>query len=162
MDTQSSLGEFIRDRRKELGLTQEELAERIGEGVQQAEISRLERDRVGLPRRARLERIAVALQLPHSELLARTGWAGSESVSWAPNNEHILEPSRPPERSAVPGTPLTLPGAGELLEAIAQARETSSRTRSLLAQSEKTYDLVCRSVTRAHPEQISEEMLNEG
>jgi len=59
-----------------LGLTQEALAERIGEGMRQAEVSRLESGRVTLPRRERLERIAAALDIPVGELLARSGWSG--------------------------------------------------------------------------------------
>src|SRR5688572_24178143 len=73
-----TLGGAIRRRRAELGWTQEQLAARIsaeGEYVRQSEVSRLERDRVGLPRRARLERIAAALGLSLGELLARSGWA---------------------------------------------------------------------------------------
>lgn len=75
-----TLGEVIRARRVEMGLTQEELAERIGAGCRQAEISRLERGKVGLPRRARLERIAAALGLPMGELLSRSGWAGADAA----------------------------------------------------------------------------------
>ena len=37
----TTLGQTIRLRRDELGLTQEKLAERVGNGVRQAEISRL-------------------------------------------------------------------------------------------------------------------------
>jgi transcriptional regulator with XRE-family HTH domain len=59
-------------------LTQEELAERIGDGVRQAEVSRLECDRVSLPRRQRLSRIAAALDLSVGELLASAGWAGAD------------------------------------------------------------------------------------
>jgi transcriptional regulator with XRE-family HTH domain len=77
-----TLGKFIRRRRAELGLTQEELAERVGEGVRQSEISRLENDRVILPRRQRLESIAEALDVPIGVLLARSGWAGAEQIEW--------------------------------------------------------------------------------
>lgn len=73
-----TLGKFIQRRRAELGLTQEQLAEKIGPGVRQAEISRLEHDRITLPRRQRLEQIAVALDVPLGTLLARSGWAGAE------------------------------------------------------------------------------------
>lgn len=50
-----TLGQFIRKRRVELGLTQEQLADRVGDTMRQSEMSRLERDRVSLPRRDRLE-----------------------------------------------------------------------------------------------------------
>jgi transcriptional regulator with XRE-family HTH domain len=68
------LGTFIRDRRQELGLTQEQLAERIGATVRQAEVSRLESNRIALPRRERLVAIAAALEVSLGELLVRTGW----------------------------------------------------------------------------------------
>ncbi len=76
-----TLGQVIRQQRHGLGLTQEELAERIGEGVRQAEISRLENDHITLPRRARLEQIADALELPVGVMLAHSGWTGAESIS---------------------------------------------------------------------------------
>ena len=69
-----SLGTFIRERRQDLGLTQEELAERIGGSVRQADVSRLETNRIALPRRERLEAIAAALEVSLGELLLRTGW----------------------------------------------------------------------------------------
>src|SRR5947207_9476612 len=81
MTSATTLGKIIRARRRELRLTQEELAERIsadGEFVRQSDISRLERGAVMLPRRARLERIAAALDLSLGELLARSGWAGAD------------------------------------------------------------------------------------
>ena len=74
----STLGQVIRARRIEMDLTQEELAERIGGSVRQAEISRLEHDRIVLPRRDRLEAIAQALDLPLGRLLASSGWTGAE------------------------------------------------------------------------------------
>jgi transcriptional regulator with XRE-family HTH domain len=78
-----TLGKFIQRRRVELGLTQEQLAELVGGGVRQAEISRLEHDRVTLPRRQRLEQIARALDVPIGELLARSGWVGAEVIEAA-------------------------------------------------------------------------------
>ena len=80
MEPSGTLGSVIRARRCELRLTQEELADRIGGGMRQSEISRLERDGVMLPRRARLEAIAAALQMPVGELLARSGWTGANTV----------------------------------------------------------------------------------
>lgn len=77
-----TLGCVIRRRRLELGWTQEQLAERISaedEYIRQSDISRIERGDIALPRRARLERIAAALDLPLGELLARSGWADAEA-----------------------------------------------------------------------------------
>jgi len=75
-----TLGQAIRQRRVELGMTQEQLAVLIGEGVRQSEVSRLERDRIMLPRRERMEHIAAALDLKIGELLAMSGWAGAEAI----------------------------------------------------------------------------------
>lgn len=75
-----TLGAFIRRRRLELGLTQEALADLIGDNTRQADVSRLENDRVTLPRRNRLEAIARALQVSPGELLARSGWEGGEAI----------------------------------------------------------------------------------
>jgi transcriptional regulator with XRE-family HTH domain len=80
-----TLGKLIQGRRRELDLTQEELAERVGDGVRQSDISRLEHDKVALPRRARLERIASALDLPLGVLLVQSGWMGA-SANVDPSN----------------------------------------------------------------------------
>ena len=73
-----TLGEFVRECRETLGLTQEELAERIDEGVRQSEVSRLENDRISLPRRARLEQLAVALEVTLGDLMVHTRWMSDE------------------------------------------------------------------------------------
>jgi hypothetical protein len=78
---QPSLGRVVRTRHAELGPTQEQLAVRIGDGVRQAEVSRLEADRVALPRRSRLEAIAAARDLPLGVLLARSGCTGATAPS---------------------------------------------------------------------------------
>jgi transcriptional regulator with XRE-family HTH domain len=151
MDTKLTLGQVIRSRRIELALTQEELAERIGEGVRQAEVSRLERDRIMLPRRARLEAIAAALELPLGELLARSGWSGADAIPWTPTI-HADLPQREslPEVAVSSGTLPDRPETSYLAAMIEQARETISKTHVLLTQSDETFDLVLRSVTRAH------------
>jgi transcriptional regulator with XRE-family HTH domain len=62
-----SFGELIARRRKELGLTQTDLAGRIkgrsGEPVSQQRITDIEHDRFGVPRRPILEQLARALKL---------------------------------------------------------------------------------------------------
>lgn len=70
----ASLGTFVRERRQALGLTQEELAERVGPTMRQAKISRLEHGRVALPRREKLEALAAALEVSLGDLLVRSGW----------------------------------------------------------------------------------------
>ncbi|HEU5430483.1 MAG TPA: helix-turn-helix transcriptional regulator, partial [Thermomicrobiales bacterium] len=55
-----SLGELVRDRRRDLHLTQEGLAERMGGNVHQGDISQIERGVVAYPRRERLAALAAA------------------------------------------------------------------------------------------------------
>jgi transcriptional regulator with XRE-family HTH domain len=120
-----SLGAAIRTRRTELGLTQEQLAHCIGGGIKQAEISRLESGQIALPRRARLERISVALDISLGELLARSGWMGTQEAfaatcsieSYAPRAHDV-------ERSAI-SQDATGPADGS---ASLQASMTGGRT----------------------------------
>ena len=62
-----SFGELIAHRRKELGLTQIDLAGRIkgrsGATVSQQRITDIEHDRFGVPRRPILKQLALALKL---------------------------------------------------------------------------------------------------
>jgi transcriptional regulator with XRE-family HTH domain len=107
MRTESSLGAVIRARRIKLGLTQEQLAERIsdhGELVRQSEISRIESGKITLPRRPRLERLAAALGLSLGELLACSGWAAADRVFDPPTTpaaelpiQHTPEPQPTPQ-----------------------------------------------------------------
>lgn len=69
-----SLGEAIRLRRLELGMSQEELAERIGPDVRQSDVSRLERGKILFPRLERLNQIATALGISIGALLIEAGW----------------------------------------------------------------------------------------
>lgn len=123
-----SLGQTIRQRRIELGLTQEELAERIGDGVRQSEVSRLERDRILLPRRERLERIAEAIQMTVGELLAQSGWAGA---SFPRDEGHATEAS--PRQLAQP-IRTTASDLNRLRWAIMQAEFNCAQAKILLAR----------------------------
>ena len=76
-----SLGRFIRARRRSMGLTQEQLAERVGPNVQQSDISRLETDKIDLPHRDRMEAIASALDVSLGDLLIATGWLDVEHAT---------------------------------------------------------------------------------
>jgi transcriptional regulator with XRE-family HTH domain len=62
--TSFSLATFIRERRQDLGLTQEQLGDRVGEGVRRSEISRLEKGAVSMPHSKRLIALAQALDVP--------------------------------------------------------------------------------------------------
>src|ERR1044072_4366075 len=70
----NGLGSFVRSRRLHLGLSQEELAERLGGSVNRAEVSRLERGSVAFPRRRRLEALAAALEVTIGRLLIESRW----------------------------------------------------------------------------------------
>lgn len=93
-----SIGDVVHRRRSELGLTQEELAARVGQGMRQSDVSRLEHNLIALPRRRRLERIAAALDLSTGKLLAEAGWFDDlvETTTPSPPVEemsgHALEP----------------------------------------------------------------------
>ena len=81
-----NLGQVIRARRRALGMSQEALAARVsdlGSEIDQADISRIELGKVDLPRRRRLEHLAVALELSPGELLEASGWVGAGSRSGA-------------------------------------------------------------------------------
>lgn len=80
-----SLGDAIRLRRLELGMSQEELAERIGPDVRQSDVSRLERGKILFPRLERLNQIANALGMSIGALLIEAGWfTDDESANLVP------------------------------------------------------------------------------
>jgi transcriptional regulator with XRE-family HTH domain len=76
-----SLGEAIRLRRLELGMSQEELAERIGADVRQSDVSRLERGKILFPCLERLNQIATALGMSIGTLLVEAGWFTDEDTA---------------------------------------------------------------------------------
>ena len=78
---EQTLGQFIRANRLAMGMTQEELAARVGDNVRQSDISRLEKDGVDFPRRERLDAIAVALGVKLGDLLISTGWLEIEHAA---------------------------------------------------------------------------------
>ncbi|HET8521773.1 MAG TPA: helix-turn-helix domain-containing protein, partial [Thermomicrobiales bacterium] len=137
MRPRTTLGQLIRDRRRALGWTQERLAVTIDEGMTQSDVSRLERDKVGLPRRRRLERLAQALDLPLGELLARSGWTDADQY---------FGPSSPGERDAGVEQTLLPPGPGRtrnvprdvtsqrLQDAIDRSHQLQDQTEYLLEQ----------------------------
>ena len=149
MDPQSSLGETIRTRRESLGWTQKELANRVSQHgdatFRQADVSRLERGRVALPRRDRLEHIAAVLDLPLGELLARSGWTGACSAFEAAATRDPGDASFPAD-AASPAREATWVPAGSrqprdvirnLYLAIEQAKATRTSTKELLRRCEE-------------------------
>jgi len=135
-----TLGRVIRQRRIEMGLTQEALAELVGDGVGQAEISRLERDRVVLPRRARLEQIAQALGLSLGTLLARSGWAGAEDeLGASPSPAPSPTVTTRADIAAEPDPASTLHEEMALLsDARDRARDVVRRTETMIRESQDT------------------------
>lgn len=83
-----TLGQVVRARRLELGLTQPQLAERVAalgdNRCDHSYISKLESGRIGLPKKARMDCLAAALGLRTGELLERSGWTGAEKVIISP------------------------------------------------------------------------------
>lgn len=145
--TSATMGSAIRTRREELGLTQEELAARIGGGIRQSEISRLERGRVTLPRRARLEAIAAALNLPVGELLARSGWAGAGDAfgpvaAGTPQPAAGTSPSPDPNRFPKTPWPRCLPATSANDGAVDRLHDARRRALQII---ETFHDLERRS-----------------
>jgi transcriptional regulator with XRE-family HTH domain len=133
-----TLGHLIQQRRKELNLTQEELAQRVGDGVRQSDISRLEHDKVVLPRRGRLERIASALDLPVGTLLVQSGWMGASPDPEASLGDESSGPMAPQSgdhdlqvrlEDVIPGAP-SLP----------KLRKTMHEVRDLVETAESALD----------------------
>jgi transcriptional regulator with XRE-family HTH domain len=146
-----TLGRVIRQRRIEMGLTQEALAALVGDGVGQAEISRLEHDRIALPRRARLEQIAQALGLPLGTLLARSGWAGAEEeLAQSPAPDPAPSPAvlaRADIVSFEDASPL-LEETAHLAGARIRANDVIRKTESMLRESQETLSRARQAVDR--------------
>ncbi len=80
MDLRRDLGSTVRQRRLELGLSQVELAERMGGEIQQSDISRIERGLLPWPRPQLLQSLAAALYMDVLELITRAGWMTPEEL----------------------------------------------------------------------------------
>lgn len=90
-----SLGRVIRDRRRQMGITQEQFAALLGDGVRQSDVSRLERGGVSQPRLERLQSIARILDVPLGKLLMLTSWANPELA--APDSAQASSQPESPE-----------------------------------------------------------------
>jgi transcriptional regulator with XRE-family HTH domain len=117
-----TLGQFIRANRLAKGLTQEQLADRIGDNMRQSHISQLEKDVVKFPRRERLEAIAEALDVTLGDLLISTGWLEIEHADLIEQIEDDDEPD-----------PNVLEDAMAVLSA---AKEMVAETADLLVRAE--------------------------
>ncbi|MEZ4523743.1 MAG: helix-turn-helix transcriptional regulator [Thermomicrobiales bacterium] len=93
------LGAAIRERRNELGLTQEELAERLAElgdeNIRQSDISRIEGGQVQLPRFDRLNYLSTALGISIGEMFINAGWISLEELETLLAAENRLQASAP-------------------------------------------------------------------
>jgi len=123
----STLGEFIRARRMELGLTQEALAARVGGDMRQAEISRLEHDRVTLPRRERMEALAAALEVSLGDLFVSTGWL-------KPDQRPVTAPPVPDAAQLPDDRTGLIETISELQEIVITASDTLAQAEAALAE----------------------------
>lgn len=80
MELRRDLGKVVRKRRLALGLSQIQLAERMGRGIQQSDISRIERGHLPWPRPDLLQALASALELSTLELLVLSRWMSEEDL----------------------------------------------------------------------------------
>jgi transcriptional regulator with XRE-family HTH domain len=119
---EQTLGQFIRANRLALGLTQEQLAARVGDNMRQSHISQLEKDFVKFPRRERLDAIAAALDVTLGDLLISTGWLEIEHAALI---EQIKDDEEP--------DPNVLEDAMSVLSA---AKEMVAETADLLVRAE--------------------------
>lgn len=141
-----SLGTYIRERRKILGMTQEQLAEQVGDGVRQSEISRLEHNHVSLPRRDRLECLAAALDVSIGELLIRTGWM-EEGDGIATGLQEALSQSQTHEHVEA----IALENLPALVETVATVRDMVAGATLALEEANRSIETVLRSVNAAGP-----------
>ncbi len=136
-----SLGAYIRERRQTLGLTQEDLAERVARGVRQSEISRLEHDRVALPRRDRLEQLAAALDVSLGELLVRTGWM-NDGDRLDIELKKVPDPLAETEHMAV----IAESDLVELIDQVAAVKEMVDQAAAVLDRAETTISVLIHSL----------------
>ena len=72
------LGRFVRDSRLRLGLSQAQLARRVG--WSQERVSVLEHGTYGLPSLPKLDRLATALDVPLADMLEALGYVVRDEV----------------------------------------------------------------------------------
>jgi transcriptional regulator with XRE-family HTH domain len=72
-DHELALSDIVRTKRIALGLTQQELANRVGLGMTQRDVSFIEAGRVKTPNPARIDKLALVLEIPREDLYAASG-----------------------------------------------------------------------------------------
>lgn len=153
-----SLGEAIRLRRLELGLSQEELAERIGDDVRQSDVSRLERGKILFPRLERLNQIAAALGMSIGSLLIEAGWFEDD------DSVHVAAAERQSNGPAVPilvadDEPISLDAIVALLDDYGYSAATAYDLPALLEALEESPPeivIVDIALPSLRPEQLIE------
>ncbi len=123
--TSNALGTYIRERRVDLGLTQEQLAERMGRSYRQSDISRLESGRVQLPQRQNMEQLAAALGVSLGTLLHHSGWLSDDEGE-------LVDATHPSETRSM--------STGAIRAELTGFREILSRTLERLDQIEAGLD----------------------
>jgi transcriptional regulator with XRE-family HTH domain len=134
MERLEHVGETIRQHRRQLGMTQEELAQRSG--IAPTSIVRLERGEVRAPRLSTLQQLAGALQIPVAELVQYV----AEIKKPTTLGEGMTIPDPPTELSTEHPSPFTavyerdgdwwigyveeLPGANAQGETLEECRES--------------------------------------
>jgi transcriptional regulator with XRE-family HTH domain len=123
-----ALGSAIRARRAKLGLTQEELADRMAalgdENIRQSDISRIESGQVQLPRYERLVCLAQALEMTLAELFTLAGWTEERWVTEQSRNDREA-PDRPKQGRAE-GDPEDAPVETQSRQAYVQDQHSES------------------------------------
>ena len=133
-----SLGDAIRLRRLELGMSQEELAERIGPDVRQSDVSRLERGKILFPRLERLNQIAAALGMSIGALLIEAGWfTDEESANFTSASSH--ESKTQSSIVVADDEPISLEAIVALLEDSGYLATTAYDIASLMETVDATY-----------------------
>jgi transcriptional regulator with XRE-family HTH domain len=133
-----SLGDAIRLRRLELGMSQEELAERIGPDVRQSDVSRLERGKILFPRLERLNQIAAALGMSIGALLIEAGWfTDEESANFTSATSH--EPQPQSSIVVADDEPISLEAIVALLEDSGYLATTAYDIASLMETVDATF-----------------------
>jgi len=87
----ATLGTYIRDRWQDLGLSQEQLAERVSETYSQADVSRLERGITELPRLETLSMLSGAREVPVGNLLIAAGWFDEGHIATMPTADEAIQ-----------------------------------------------------------------------
>jgi transcriptional regulator with XRE-family HTH domain len=138
----------VRERRQDLGLTQEQLGERVGEGVRQSEISRLEKGTVSLPHPNRLVSLARALEVPLGDLLLHAGLIEAYQRAHFDTTDATVASGDPAVKTVVGGL-------AEVLTVLAEGRARLADGPANLAEADRLIEqaelMILSVLTRLEP-----------